>query len=282
MAKDPRLDDRKARSFNCFKCCGGADNATNDHVLEPLNLMPADRLHASVEHLVEQSRRARHVAYTSIGRVQDFCIEEDPLDLSQSCSKWPYVVQRFQVIHRPRENTVVLVSDGLSDPFDDLAEDANVNGYGIEFFIETPISELGLSVHEIKSSWQYQLLFTVCSMAAGHGGIRHMIDYMDILSTEAEGVADAIPSEYRNQHVNLEDRVGALLGLLDESHDNRYPNIIDSMPLSEVRLVNIKLIKLSELQLITESGAEGRKKLSQLFSNDQDRLISSLTRQPVV
>jgi hypothetical protein len=54
------------------------------------------------------------------------------------------------------------------------------------------------------------------------------------------------------------------------------------MPLSEVRLVNIKLIKLSELQLITESGAEGRKKLSQLFSNDQDRLISSLTRQSVI
>ena len=220
MAKDPRLDDRKARSFNCFKCCGGADNSTNDHVLEPLNLMPSDRLHASVEHLVEQSRRARHVAYSSIGRVQDFCIEEDPLDLPQSCSKWPCIVQRFQVIHRPRENTVVLVSDGLSDPFDDLAEDANVNGYGIEFFIETPINELGLDVHEIKSSWQYQLLFTVCSMAAGHGGIRHMIDYMDILSTEAEGVADAIPSEYRNEHVNPEDRVGALLGLLDESQDH--------------------------------------------------------------
>jgi len=54
------------------------------------------------------------------------------------------------------------------------------------------------------------------------------------------------------------------------------------MPLSEVRLVNIKLIKLSELQLITESGADGRKKLSQLFSKDQDRLISSLTRQPVI
>jgi len=220
MPKDPRLNDRKARSFNCFKCCGGADNDTNDHVLEPLNLMPSHRLHASVEHLVEQSRKARHVAFSSIGRVQDFCIEEDPLDLSQSSSKWPYLTERFQVIHRLREDTIVLVSDGLSDPFDDLAEDANVNGYGIEFFIETPTSEIGVSAHEIKSSWQYQLLFTVCSMAAGHGGIRHMIDYMDILSTEAEGVADAIPDAYRSEHVNSEDRVGALLGLLNESQDH--------------------------------------------------------------
>jgi len=182
--------------------------------------MPSHRLHASVEHLVEQSRKARHVAFSSIGRVQDFCIEEDPLDLSQSSSKWPYLTERFQVIHRLREDTIVLVSDGLSDPFDDLAEDANVNGYGIEFFIETPTSEIGVSAHEIKSSWQYQLLFTVCSMAAGHGGIRHMIDYMDILSTEAEGVADAIPDAYRSEHVNSEDRVGALLGLLNESQDH--------------------------------------------------------------
>ena len=108
----------------------------------------------------------------------------------------------------------MLVSDGLSDPFDDLQADANVNGWGLEFFIETPAAELGASPAEIKASWQFQLLYTVCSLAAGHGGIRHIIDDMQLLSTEAEGVSEAVPQDHKKTHVNKAARVGALLGLI--------------------------------------------------------------------
>ena len=50
------------------------------------------------------------------------------------------------------------------------------------------------------------------------------------------------------------------------------------MPLTEVRLVNIKLITLAELKLITERGAEGRRKLSELLAGES-RLVSSLERE---
>jgi hypothetical protein len=40
---------------------------------------------------------------------------------------------------------------------------------------------------------------------------------MQLLSTEAEGVADAIPEERRRGLVNRAGRVGALLGLTDDS-----------------------------------------------------------------
>ena len=53
------------------------------------------------------------------------------------------------------------------------------------------------------------------------------------------------------------------------------------MPLTDVKLVNIKLITLSELKLITELGAEGRKKLNELFEGPE-RMVSSLVREPVV
>ena len=59
------------------------------------------------------------------------------------------------------------------------------------------------------------------------------------------------------------------------------PERIEGMPLSEVRLVNIKLITLSELKLITDRGAEGRRKLSELFAGD-DRLVSSVKRPAVL
>ena len=53
------------------------------------------------------------------------------------------------------------------------------------------------------------------------------------------------------------------------------------MPLTEVHLVNIKLLTLKELQLITEQGAAGRQKLDSLFEGS-NRLISSLSRTSAV
>ena len=59
------------------------------------------------------------------------------------------------------------------------------------------------------------------------------------------------------------------------------PEFIQGMPLSDVRLVNIKLLTLEELQLITDQGAEGRRKLDSLLKGS-DRLWSQLRRQSVV
>lgn len=50
------------------------------------------------------------------------------------------------------------------------------------------------------------------------------------------------------------------------------------MPLTDVLLVNIKLLTLPELKLITEHGAEGRNRLSEAFKG-KSRLVSSMIRQ---
>lgn len=97
--------------------------------------------------------------------------------------------------------------------------DGNVNGYGLEFYIEAPPSELAPSVHDAKASWQFQLLYTVSQLAAGHGGIRAIMDEMRLLSTEAEGVAAALPPSAAAAHVNAAGRVGALLGLRSRPGD---------------------------------------------------------------
>lgn len=59
------------------------------------------------------------------------------------------------------------------------------------------------------------------------------------------------------------------------------PSKIEGMPLTDVLLVNIKLLTLPELKLITEKGAEGRRRLNDLFMGPE-RLVSSLTRPSVV
>ena len=49
------------------------------------------------------------------------------------------------------------------------AGDGNVNGFGLEFFIETPGDEIADTIHDVKKSWQFQLLYTVSQLAAGAG-----------------------------------------------------------------------------------------------------------------
>ena len=47
------------------------------------------------------------------------------------------------------------------------AGDGNVNGFGLEFYIETPGNEIAETIHDVKKSWQFQLLYTVSQLAAG-------------------------------------------------------------------------------------------------------------------
>jgi hypothetical protein len=42
-----------------------------------------------------------------------------------------------------------------------------VNGFGLEFYIETPGNEIAETIHDVKKSWQFQLLYTVSQLAAG-------------------------------------------------------------------------------------------------------------------
>ena len=58
----------------------------------------------------------------------------------------------------------------------------------------------------------------------GHGSIRSILDDMKLLSTEAEGVNDAIPDAFKTDHVNAAGRVGALLGLKPQGTGEAAPS----------------------------------------------------------
>ena len=50
------------------------------------------------------------------------------------------------------------------------------------------------------------------------------MDDMTLLSTEAEGVNDTIPEDFKPSHVNGAGRVGALLGLTDDGSPSGMTN----------------------------------------------------------
>lgn len=47
------------------------------------------------------------------------------------------------------------------------AGEGNINGFGLEFYIESDSSEIADTIHDVKKSWQFQLLYTVSQLAAG-------------------------------------------------------------------------------------------------------------------
>lgn len=269
----------------CCCCCGRNRYHKADSHLQPLNIFPT-RHGASLEELLERSRRARDDLLKRLGGLEQLQLTQPSSPGFGERPKWPAQQQSFKLVRRPH-GTVLLVSDGLSDPFDDVTlGDGNVNGYGLEFFLETPADELPENAEDVARSWQFQLLYTVSQLAAGHGGIRSILDDMKLLSTEAEGVSEVIDDDRRGQFVNDAGRVGALLGLKSSEklgaarESTSMPERFEGMPLTDVLLVNIKLLTLTELKLITEKGTEGRRRLNELFSG-APRLVSSAKRGAV-
>ena len=89
-----------------------------------LHRTPAAPPRRAVDELVEQSSAARERVWRSLGSLEPFALGQSPTSGAiMAGPKWPAVRQNFRVIHRPG-GTVMIVSDGLSDPFDDIHEGA--------------------------------------------------------------------------------------------------------------------------------------------------------------
>lgn len=72
---------------------------------------------------MEQSSAARERVWRQLGSLEPFALSQNASSGPLAGPKWPALRQNFRVIHRPNGN-VMIVSDGLSDPFDDIHEGA--------------------------------------------------------------------------------------------------------------------------------------------------------------
>lgn len=99
-------------------CCGSNRYQNADTYLQPLNIFQP-RSTASLEELLEKSSKAREQCWESLGGLEPLVLSHLVNPALHGGPKWPALRQSFRLIKRPEE-TVVLVSDGLSDPFDDV------------------------------------------------------------------------------------------------------------------------------------------------------------------
>lgn len=194
---------------------------------------------------------------------------------------WPSTRQAYRVVRR--ENTIVLATEGLSDPFDDT--EGMGNGFEMELFVETadipdhargPVGE----VDPFKNSWAFELIENVAKTVADAGGITHQLEQYGVLSLELPGVSQSrcIGEQLPELFVTEDDCAGILLG--GPAPD--FPVLLEDMPLSPVTLVPVVLITASELEYVRAGGRAAREDLVSRLAHAGVGHKSSLRRASVV
>jgi hypothetical protein len=213
------------------------------------------------EEFLTRAFQAREAYLRQMGRVEDDLLVPIMNPSFLGGPRWPSLRESWRVVRNgPR---TIVVSDGLSDPFEG-EEDV---GFGIEIMAETadPLAD------PLPASWLFQVVSDVSQQAAYHGGFRDLIDELGVLSMETR-----TPPELEAL-ANPEGLLGILLGL----HGPELPCEWD-LPGGSVKLITAKVLTPAELAFIAEGGADARDRLRELFERDGSFHRSSASRPSVV
>lgn len=194
---------------------------------------------------------------------------------------WPSTRQAYRVVRRGE--TIIIATEGLSDPFDDV--EGMGNGFEMELFIETAdipehaIGPLG-EVDPFKRSWAFELVKHVAKTVADAGGVTHQLDQYGALSLEIPGFSQShhMSDQFPKHFVTDDDSTGVLLGAPEPD----FPTRLNDMPLSPVRLVPVVLITASELEYVRSGGRAAREDLVSRLAAAGIGHLSSLQRDSVV
>jgi hypothetical protein len=212
---------------------------------------------------LKQTINQRTAFWSSIGRLDSNIYTPIINPTFSGGPKWPSLRQGFRRV-TTNDQTVILTTDGLSDPFEDQP-DVKVNGFELEFYIHTDtIAE------NPAQSWQFDLLNQMAQNAAHHGGIKAQLDQYRVLTTEL--YAKTLPQHFLNQS----GRVGVLLGVQNPD----IPNTL-SLPFSPIKLVSLILLTLKELEYVVGNGREGREALAKKLAATT-KTLTTLNRPSII
>lgn len=156
---------------------------------------------------------------------------------------WPSGRQAFKIIRTTE--SLIIASDGLSDPFE---EDKNEqrNGFEMEVFIEVN-GQQDMAFDDIKSSAAFALIEQTARQVADWGGITKLLDQINVASAEIPVSSETIPDKF----FTPDGSVGVLFGMVARGR----PKIVADTPLSPVRMVPVTVLLPSEVQEVAQSKA---------------------------
>ena len=211
---------------------------------------------------------ARDAVYASLGAIDGDVLAPLLNPAFAGGPRWPSLRQAWRVIRRA--DTVIIASDGLSDPFEDDDDVFVPRGHLLEVCIEAPLT--AFDGDPVQASWLFDVIEQVSQNVAGHGSI-------DLLLQRHGSVSMVL--DVQDAPAGLEDdkeQVGVLLhqgaGSIPASFDTPY---------GEVLLLTITVLQPAELAHISEAEDKAQSRrvlLAALAASPTAHL--SVARRPAV
>lgn len=186
----------------------------------------------------------------------------------QGRPSWPNTRQAYRVVRTP--GTLIIASDGLSDPFVDTNMD-DANGFATEVFIETP-DLVGANFSALRESWAFRLIENFAMNVADWGGIEPDLRQRGLLSTEFSA-HDILPPDWLNE----DGRAGFLVNT-----PVRGREMETRLPFGPVMIVPLTLLRPVEVRNIVDGGASARTDLAARLAATGNGHTSTLSRASVV
>lgn len=192
-----------------------------------------------------ESIRARWTFWAEHGDLAPDLISPQVNPIYKNVPAWPS--DRLAFLTLERDDSTILATDGLSDPFDDLNK--GNQGFGVEFFIdiaERPLSDMSRNI-------AVEILLTVAYNTVARGGVEDLLDDFGLVSME-------IPeSDLPATHLTSDGNACILLGGPKADLDTLY---VDG-PMGSIELISLTLLTGRETELIRRKGASGRADIAQ-------------------
>ncbi len=199
---------------------------------------------------IDATLAARDAYWDKVGRTDPDYFGYPVCPELKGAPAWPTQTQAFRIVRT--ENSLIIASDGLSDPFAPFRGETIANGYGMEMYIEIPGWQ-SMDADLVRDSWAFKSIEQLARVCAFQKGLGDLLDEHGVMSVDLP--TPCVPNGWVVS--GYAEPAGALIDLPIPSG---LAQIAD-MPLSRVRVVPITLIFPEELEDCVVGGPSERKAL---------------------
>jgi len=197
----------------------------------------------------DNTNQARDELFSSLGVVDSDVIAPIVNPSFMGGPQWPSLRQAFSVIRT--NESIKIVSNGLSDPFEDIDEPNN--GFRVEIVAETK-NNIG---SDVPASWLFKLVYSMSQQVACSGQIADFVANHGVITMELFA-KDIGLEDYQNEN----GMIGVMLGVKAP----KIPKVV-KFPAEEIILTTVQLLTPDELEYAINERAEGRKLLHGLMQS---------------
>lgn len=223
---------------------------------------------AAAQAPLEAGFRARDRWWARIGRSDPDLIAHLVNPQFSGGPAWPATRQAWRVVRTGA--SLIIASDGLSDPFDEGNE--GTSGFGMEVYIETPdLKDAAFAT--LRDSWAFPLIENFAQNVANWGGIAGQLRTSGLLSIELPA-----PAGISRAWVTPRDTVGALINVPAPGRETA----IADMPLGPVLIAPLTLTTPAETEHVIAGGGQARADLARRLAGAGVHQLSVIGRRSLV